>query len=346
MPFRALLLAGMILVAPSGALADAVADFYNGKKLQFIIRANPGGNYDLYLRLLARHMVRYIPGNPTAVPVNMPGGGGRTALNFFDKVAPHDGTTITMVTQTVPMDQALRFDPNLKTDMRKLNWLGNMSDENMFLVLMRSAATKSLDDARRRDTVLASTGTGGSEVFLISIINHVLGTRFKNVHGYRSSPEMNLAMQRGEVEGRIMTNLRLASKFFPKGIADLNPVLQTGLKKDKSYPNVPLLLDQGRDESGKLMVGFISKVMGLARPVATNENVPRDRVAALRRAFDAAMKDPALLAEAGQQGLHISAWTGEELQSTVIGIVNTPESTLEQIRKVIKGAASSQPRRK
>jgi tripartite-type tricarboxylate transporter receptor subunit TctC len=291
-------------------------------------------------------MVRYIPGNPTAVPVNMPGGGGRTALNFFDQVAPHDGTAITMVTQTVPMDQALRFDPNLKTDMRKLNWLGNMSDENMFLVLMRSAKTRSLADARKRDTILASPGTGGSEVFLISIINHVLGTRFKNVHGYRSSPEMNLAMQRGEVEGRIMTNLRLASKAFTNGIADLNPVLQTGVRKDKAYPDVPLLLDQGKDESGRLMVGFISKVMGLARPVATNANVPPERVAALRKAFDAALKDPALLAEAKQQGLHINAWSGDELQRTVVDIVDTPEPSLEQIRKVVKAGASAESRKK
>ena len=345
MSIRALVAAAILLIAPAGAMADAVADFYKDKKLQFIIRAAPGGNYDLYLRLLARHMVRYIPGNPTAVPVNMPGGGGRTALNYFDQVAPHDGTAITMVTQTVPMDQALRFDPNLKTDMRKLNWLGNMSDENMFLVLMRSAKTRSLEDARHRDTILASTGTGGSEVFLVSIINHVLGTRFKNVHGYRSSPEMNLAMQRGEVEGRILTNLRLASKAFANGIADLNPVLQTGVKKDKVYPDVPLLLDQARDENGKLMASFISKVMGLARPVATNTNVPPERVAALRRAFDAAMKDPALIAEAEQQGLHIDAWTGEELQKTVVGIVDTPEPTLEQIRKVLKADAGLEQRK-
>jgi tripartite-type tricarboxylate transporter receptor subunit TctC len=336
---RAIATAAVLLIAPSWAMANAVADFYKDKKIQFIIRAAPGGNYDLYLRLLARHMMRHIPGNPTAVPVNMPGGGGRTALNFFDQVAPHDGTAITMVTQTVPMDQALRFDPNLKTDMRKLNWLGNMSDENMFLVLMRNAKTRSLEDARRRDTILASTGTGGSEVFLTSIINHVLGTRFKNVHGYRSSPEMNLAMQRGEVEGRIMTNLRLASKSFANGIGDLNPVLQTGVRKDKAYPDVPLLLDQGRDEKGKLMVSFISKVMGLARPVATNANTPPERVAALRRAFDAAMKDPALLMEAEQQGLHIDPWAGQELQNTVVEIVNTPEPTLEQIRKVIKADA-------
>ena len=133
-----------------------------------------------------------------------------------------------------------------------------------------------------------------------------------------------------------MTNLRLASKAFANGLADLNPVLQTGLKRDKAFADVPLLLDQGRDENGKLMVSFISKVMGLARPVATNANVPPERVAALRKAFDAALKDPALLAEAEQQGLHIAPWTGQQLQRTVVEIVETPSSTLDQIRTVIK----------
>jgi tripartite-type tricarboxylate transporter receptor subunit TctC len=345
MLIRSLCAAVALFIAPTCAMADAVADFYRDKQLRFIIRAAPGGNYDLYMRLLARHIGNYIPGNPTAIPMNMPGGGGLTALNYVDTVAPHDGTVLTMVTQTVPMDQALGFDPNLKTDMRKLNWIGNMSDENMFLVLMRNAQTKSLDDARRRDTALAGTGTGGAEVFLISIVNHVLGTRFKNVHGYRSSPEMNLAMQRGEVEGRIMTNLRLAAGFFPNGVADLNVVLQTGLRKDPTYPDVPLLRDMGRDDDGKLMANFISGVMALARPVATNANTPAERVVALRRAFDAAMKDPALLAEAKQQGLDISPWAGEQLQQTVNSILDTPEPALERIRQVIKAAAGGEPRR-
>ncbi len=136
-----------ILLLPTPLRAEATTDFYAGKQLRFIIRAAPGGNYDLYMRTLARHMVKYIPGNPKAVPVNMPGGGGLTALNYTVNVAPHDGTVLTMVTQTTPMDQALGRDKALKVDMRKLNWVGNMSDENMFLVTTRASQTKTLDDA-------------------------------------------------------------------------------------------------------------------------------------------------------------------------------------------------------
>ncbi len=128
MRIRCLLATAFLLGLPSIAVADPIAEFYEGKQIRFIIRAAPGGNYDLYMRLLARHIVRFIPGKPAAVPVNMPGGGGLTALNYTVNVAPHDGTVLTMVTQTTPMDQALGLDKNLKIDMRTLRWIGNMSD--------------------------------------------------------------------------------------------------------------------------------------------------------------------------------------------------------------------------
>ena len=333
------------LAAPNVALADPVADFYRGKQLKVIIRAAPGGNYDLYLRLLARHIVRHIPGNPTAVPMNMPGGGGLTSLNYFDKVAPHDGTALTMVTQTQPMDQALGLDKS-GIDMRSLNWIGNMSEENLFLVTRRPSATRTLEDARKRETTLAATGAGGSEVILVSILNQFLGTKFKNIIGYRNSPEMNLAMERGETEGRITTNLRALFASHISGAADFNVVVQIGVQADKDYANVPLLRALAQSPNEQLVFDFISQTMALARPVATNDGVPAERVTALRRAFDATMHDAEFLAEAKQQDLDISPWTGETLQMTVAAIVNTEPAILDQIRKVLESGSTSEERRK
>jgi tripartite-type tricarboxylate transporter receptor subunit TctC len=334
----------VLVAAPSFAAADPIADFYRGKQLKIIIRAAPGGNYDLYLRLLARHMVQYLPGNPTVIPMNMPGGGGLTALNYAVNVAPHDGTVITMVTQTTPMDQALGLDKNLKIDLRRLNWIGNMSDENMFLVTTRASLTRTLNDARRRETPLAATGAGGVEVMMASVLNNVLGTRFKNVLGYRSSPEMNLAMERGEAEGRMTTNLRALFAGTRAGAAEFNVVVQAGMKKDRDQPHVPLMRDEARDPSGKLVLDFISRVLALARPVATNDDVPAERVAALRRAFDATMADPAFLTEAKQQDLDISPWAGEELQRVVTGIVDTPAPLLDRIRQAIQSSMPPETR--
>ena len=227
------------LFMPVAAVADPVADFYAGKQISFIIRAAPGGNYDLYLRALARHMMRHIPGNPTAVPMNMPGGGGLTALNYFDKIAPQDGTAITMVTQTAPMDQVLGLDKNIKTDMGKLNWLGNMSDENLFLVTNRNSATKTIGDAKIRETPVAATGAGGTEGIMASIMNAVLATKLKNIFGYRSGPEMTLALQRGEAEARWTTNLRSLFAGSPDGAADLQRRGPDRLESGSELPRCP-----------------------------------------------------------------------------------------------------------
>jgi len=340
----ALLAIALLALTATSSAADPVEDFYKGKQLRFVIRAAPGGNYDLYLRLLARHIVKHIPGNPTAVPMNMPGGGGLTSLNYFDKVAAHDGTALTMVTQTQPMDQALGLDKS-NVDMRKLNWVGNMSDENLFLLTRSSSATKTLDDARQRETTLSATGAGGSEVMLVSILNQFLGTKFKNIIGYRNSPEMNLAMELGETEGRITTNLRALFASQPSGAADFNLILQTGMRVDKDQPNVPLLRNLSRSPNDRLAFDFISRTMALARPVATNDNVPPERVEALRRAFDRTMNDKELLAEAEKQDLDISPWTGEELQKTVVEIVNAQGAVLEQIRKAIQSGSISEERK-
>ena len=330
------LTAACLLVAPACAAADPVADFYRGKQLNVIIRAAPGGNYDQYLRLLSRHFVRHVPGNPTAVPMNMPGGGGLTALNYVENVAPHDGTVITMVTQTTPMDQALGLDRNLKVDMRKLGWIGNVSDENMFLVTNAGSPTKSLDDAKTRETALSATGAGGTEVILVQVLNNVLGTRFKNILGYRSGPEMNLAMQRGETEGRVTTNLR--ALFATTNRSDYNIPLQIGMKKDKENPKVPLLRELGTNPDDTLALDFISRVMSLARPVATNSDVPPERVAALRRAFEETMKDPEFLAESKMQDLDVSPWTGDELERVVSDVLTTPASIKDRIRQAIQTA--------
>src|SRR5262245_39829916 len=338
------LLAAAVAACPSGTVADPVADFYRGKQVKVIIRAAPGGNYDLYLRLLARHIVRFIPGSPSAVPMNMPGGGGLTALNYFDKVAPHDSTALTMVTQTQPMDQALGLDKS-RIDMRALNWIGNMSDENLFLVTRGASPTRTLADARRRETTLAATGAGGSEVILVSILNQFLGTKFKNIIGYRNSPEMNLAMERGETEGRITTNLRALFASHPAGASAFNVILQTGMKTDKDFQNVPLLRTLAQAPNERLVFDFISRTMALARPVATNDNVPQERVVALRRAFDAMVKDAEFLAEARQQDLDISPWTGAELEKAVAAIVDTPPAIAEQIRTAIQNGSASEERK-
>jgi tripartite-type tricarboxylate transporter receptor subunit TctC len=326
-------------VLSAGPLAaDPVADFYRGKQIRIVIRATPGGNYDLYSRLLIRHLVRQIPGQPAAVAVNMPGGSGLTALNYVANVHPHDGTVLTMVTQTFPLEQALAQNAKLKVDMRRLNWIGNMSDSNSFLLTSRASQTRTLADAVRRETIIGVPSMNDASAWLTLVTNGTLGTRFKLVPGYTSGPNMNLAMERGEIEGRGTSNPR--AMFVGQGGSDGTPpfnlILQWGLSRDKDYREVPLLRELATSKDQQLVFDLVSSVASLARPVATNAEVPPERVAALRRAFDMTMQDAEFLAEARKMGMEINPMGGDTLGKLVTSIVDAPAAVIGKVRAAVK----------
>jgi tripartite-type tricarboxylate transporter receptor subunit TctC len=336
----------LLALTATAAIADPVEDFYKGKQLRFVIRAAPGGNYDLYMRLLARHITRYMPGHPEVLPVNMPGGGGLTALNYTLNVAPHDGTVLTMVTSTAPMDQALGLLKTPNIDLRTLQWIGNMSDENYFLVTSRDSRIATLDDATKRDVLLAGAGAGDTQQILVAICNSMLGTKFKSIVGYRTGAEMNLAVERREADGRSTTNLPALFATRPDGAAAFHALLQAGIEKSPEFKNVPLLREFAKTPEQKVVFEFLSRAVSPGRPVATNSKVPADRVAALRRAFDLAMKDPQLLDDAKRQNLDISPWTGARLQQVVQEILDTPAADIVRIKQAIDAGNAETPRAK
>jgi hypothetical protein len=270
----------------------------------------------------------------------MPGGSGLTALNYVADVHPHDGTVLTMVTQTFPLEQALGLNAKLKVDMRKLNWIGNMSDASSFLLTSGKSATRTFDDAKRRETIIGVPSVVDASGWLTQVTNGMLGTRFKLVPGYTSGPDMNLAMERGEIDGRGTSNpdamLPGGSNAGPDGRPLFNFILQWGLRKNTGYGDVPNLSELATNAEQKLVFDFVSKVASLARPIATNAGVPAERVDALRRAFDATMKDAEFLAEARKQGMEISPMTGEELQRLVTEIVDAPAAVVAKMRQVVR----------
>jgi len=322
--------------AAAPASAEPVADFYRGKQIKIYIRAAPGGNYDIYSRLLGRHIARFLPGNPSVLPVNMPGGGGLVALNYVARVAPRDGTVITMITQSFPMDQALGLDRTLKLDLRTLNWIGNMSETNEFFYTNKASPTKTLEDARRRETPVAATGAGSIMTQLAAVYNNMLGTRFKVIYGYPSGPDMTLAMERGEVEGRSTSNPQVLGRSKAEVAAKYNFLIQAGLRKLPDYEEVPLLRELASTPEQQAVFDFISKAVVVARPIVTNPGVPPERVAALRRAFDAVMTDPLLLDEARRENLDIGTRSGEELQGLVAEMLATPPAILAQVAQAIQ----------
>jgi tripartite-type tricarboxylate transporter receptor subunit TctC len=325
-----------LMAAATAAAADPIEDFYRGKQIKIYVRAAPGGNYDVYSRLLGRHIARFIPGHPSVLPINMPGGGGVVALNYVANVAPRDGTVLTMITQSFPMDQALGLNKSLKLDLRTLHWIGNMSDTNEFLYTAKDTPTKTLDDARRRQTPVAATGIGSIVTQLVGLYNNMLGTKFKVIYGYPSGPAMTLAMERGEVEGRSTSNPQVLGPTKADVAAKYNFLIQTGVTKVRDYEEVPLLRDLARSDDQQKIFDFISRAVVIARPIVTNPDVPPERVNVLRRAFDAALADPAFIEEAERLKLEINGKSGEEVERLVNSLIDTPPAVLDQVRQAIQ----------
>ena len=225
--------------------ADAVADFYRGKQIRVIVRTLPATDYDAYSRLLARFMGKYIPGNPTMVVVNMTGGGGIIAANYMAEVAPRDGTVIGIVSQGLAADQALGQSPQLKANLREFNWIANVVFSNQLLVTWHTSATKTLEQAKQRVSTIGTTGAGSASVQYPLFYNSVIGTRFKIITGYRSGAEIDLAMERGEVEGRGTNPYSSFMTTHPTWIPQnkIIPLVQAGVEKEPDLPNVPLILD-------------------------------------------------------------------------------------------------------
>jgi tripartite-type tricarboxylate transporter receptor subunit TctC len=328
----------LLSVASTPALADPVADFYKGKQIRFVIRTTPGGDYDQYSRLLARFMGKYIPGNPSMIPVNMPGGGGITAANYMTQVAPRDGTVIGIVSQGLAADQALGMSPQLKADLREFHWIANVVYSNQLLVVWHTSPTKTIEDAKKRVTTIGTTGAGSASVQYPAFYNNVIGTKFKIVFGYPGGQHIDLAMERGEVEGRGTNPYSgwMASKptWIPQKL--IIPLIQAGLTKEPALPDVPLIIDQPVKAEDKPLLRFMAEASTVGRPLATTPGVPAERVAALRAAFAATLKDPEFIAAARQENLEINPMTGEELQQIIFGLLNAPQDVRERMKVALE----------
>jgi tripartite-type tricarboxylate transporter receptor subunit TctC len=280
--------------------------------------------------------------------MNVPGGGGLKALEYVAKAAPKDGTVITMVTQSFPMDQALGLNKALDTDLRTLNWIGNMSEQNQILYTSPISSTRTLDDAKRRETIIGATGIGATSTQLMALYNNALGTKFKIIYGYPGGAEIALAVERGELEGRNSTSPPPPLKMPDGQTAEMNFLIQTGLKKHPAYPNVPLLTDLAKGPEERESFELISKASAVSRPFAIANGVPNERVEALRRAFEAAMNDPEFVTEADRLGLEIGLTKGDDLQKIVDDIISAPAPVLERMKtlmvirsaEAVKGASS------
>ncbi len=228
------------------------------------------------------------------------------------QVAPRDGTVLSIFSQGLASDQALGLSPQFKADLRTVNWIANVTYSNQLLVVHRTAKTRTLEEAKQRVTTIGTTGAGSASVQFPAFFNNVLGTKFKMVFGYPGGAEIDLAMERGEVEGR-GTNpytdyMSAKPTWLPNKI--VIPLIQTGLEKEPALPDVPLLLDQKVPPQDRPLLEFMSRSSAVGRPLGTTPGVPADRVAALRAAFQAMIKDRDFMADAKKHNMDIRPMTG------------------------------------
>jgi tripartite-type tricarboxylate transporter receptor subunit TctC len=333
--FWSLAAAIVMSAAAPRAHADPVTDFYRGKQLSLVVGTSAGNDYDFRGRLIARHMGRHIPGEPTIVPRNMPGAGGVNAANWLASIAPRDGTTLHMVMTNMMAAQAVGTH-GVQFDTRKFRWVGNTTSSPNVTNAWHTTGVTKIEQVKTREFILgAPAGTAG--VTYGTVMNALVGTKFKIVTGYPGGNEVNLAMERGEVEGRGSNSWASWKSTKPEWLAQKKIVMlvQVGLTRDPDLPDVPLLLELVSNDMDRKVMTFISAETSISRAVVTTSDTPPDRVAALRRAFDATMKDPAFLAEADKAKMDISAMTGEESQTIAASIVNTPPEVIARAKVIL-----------
>jgi tripartite-type tricarboxylate transporter receptor subunit TctC len=326
------LLSAALLTSPAFAQD---ADFYKGKSVDLYIGYAPGGGYDTYARLVARHMGNYIPGTPNFVPKNMAGGGGRVVAGYIFKIAPKDGTAIATADQSLVLQQAIGAT-SIQFDMNKFVWVGNPSADNNTAVTWHTTGVKTIQEATQKEVIVGATGPNTSAQ-LPQVMNAVLGTKFKIVSGYPGGNEMNLAMENGEIGSRGSNPWSSWKGTKPDWIRDkkINILVQIGLTKAADLPDVPLLIDLAKNEDDRAVLRLISAPATIGRPLFGPPEMPAARLAILRKGFDAMVKDKAFLDEAARERLDINPVSGEDLAKIVADIVATPKPIADKLAAII-----------
>jgi tripartite-type tricarboxylate transporter receptor subunit TctC len=330
-----------LLAAPfvGTAAAQSVADFYRGKTITCFIGYGVGGGYDLFARTISRHMARHIPGNPTIVPVNMPGASSLVLGNHLAKRAPADGTAIGAVNSALVFD-ALFAGAETKAQFLgpEMTMIGNAVSSAAVLIAWRTTGIKTLADLRSKELIIGAPSRTGDTYLLPLSVKNVLGLdNLKIITGYPGTREIVIALERGELTGRVW-DMEGIKATRPQWLKDgsINLVAQLAPQKMPEVPaEVPLVKDYvGNDDDKKALdVIFTSTI--LARPYIAPPGIPADRVKALREAFTATMRDPEFLAETQKLQLNIDPTTGEEMQRIVREAYALPESVIMKVRKAL-----------
>ena len=333
-----LLLCAVFAVSFPAAAADAVADFYRDRTVTIYVGFPPGGQYDIYARLLAKHLRARLPGNPNVIVQNMTGAASLTAANHVINVAPQDGTAIAATSAALPF-QPLLDVKSAKFDAVRTNWLPVPTSEINLVSVWHTVPLNAFLDARNRETVLGTSGITSAPAFYARIFNDVFKTKFKMVHGYSGSSEVFLAIERGEVEGHASAPLSTIKGTYGAWLKDkkIKLLLQYGTKPSPELPDVPFARDLAQSEDDKLLLDMAMAPTFLGRPYLMGPGVPAERLSAMRKAIMDTWTDPAVAAEAKRADLDINPLDGEAVQAIVDRTYKAPQPLIDRLRTLYSG---------
>lgn len=337
-----------ILVALVGVVfwisgAAAQAPFYQGKTITILVGTKAGDVYDLYPRLLAEFWPKNIPGNPNIIIQNVPGAASLIAANQVYNIAKPDGLTLAAIYPALYFDQLVK-KPEVKYDWAKWNWLGSTVTSNHLLYMRADTPYKTIDDVRKAATApkCGATGVSSTGYYMPKLIDEVLGTKFDIVSGYQAGQDIDLAVERGEIQCRAFT---ITAYFAREPFISwrkrnfTNVIIQTGAKRDarlKDTPTIYELMDKYKtSDAGRRLAKVILASGDFGRPIVAPPGVPADRVRMLRDAFDKAISDPALLAEAERRRLEIDPTTAQELEALAKDVMASPPDVVARMRKLL-----------
>ena len=327
-------LIGTMLFALVGSIlatslsAESVEDFYRGKQIRIITGAAAGDGYDLWSRMLARHMGRHIPGRPSIIVQNMPGAGTVVAANHVFNAAAKDGTVIGSFSRSLP-SQALLNRPNIKFDPRQFGWIGSPESINRVCAVGTKAKVRSIDDLLKHELVVGGIGASQMPTYVPMMLNKMLGAKFKVVEGYGSTNAIILAIERGEVEGICMSSSTLLGPrvdLVEKGV--LTILFNVEAKPMPSPPGVPTIFTRFNDEQRQI-VSLINSAIEFGRPFAAPPGVPADRLAALQAALRATVVDADFIAEAKKLKFIITYTSPQEMADITARMYATPKSIID-----------------
>jgi tripartite-type tricarboxylate transporter receptor subunit TctC len=330
----AALLAFAAVVSP--AKAQSVEEFYKGRNVTMVVGFSSGSGYDIYARLLARYMGRYIPGRPTIVSQNMPGAGSLRAAQYVASVAPKDGSVLGTMSRSLPVEPLIG---DAKFDGRAFSWIGNIANNNSVCATWHDSGIKTWQDAMTKPFVLGGEGPGSDLDNFALIMKNMFGAKVKLVSGYPGGTEVNLAVERRELDGRCGWSWDSIKSTKPDWLRDkkINLLAVFALEKAPDMPaDVPLAIDKAQNDEQREILRVHLAGQAFGRPFFAAQGVPEDRKAALRAAFDATMKDAEFIAEAGKLRLEVSPMQGVEIERVLNEIYGLPKDLIDKARAAIR----------